>query len=210
VGIGLVIILHLIAIGFLSGLIAVAATIITYFSGKKETRKRNIRTAVITPFAALYTLYICGLIGFGIVSWVKKVDIGIGDTRYIPLPDNCQLLFIDLPDQAYIKKNGQPVISDVAQLQQNDNKISGKTARGKYFTYNTTTNKLKEYTSEKDFNAHNPDVTLSLSSAFDFYADTRQSIAGIAFIVVGIISIFVGIAAAFLARKSILRWTKPT
>jgi len=119
-GIGLVIILHLIAIGFLSGLIAVAATIITYFSGKKETRKRNIRTAVITPFAALYTLYICGLIGFGIVSSVKKVDIGIGDTRYVPLTANCQLLFIDLPNQAYIKRTGPSVSRNTKKQQHFD------------------------------------------------------------------------------------------
>src|SRR5262245_1547356 len=138
-GIGFVFIIHLIVIGILSGVIATVSAIITFIASKKETRKRNMWTAIVAPFVGLYTLYIFGLIGSGIVSSVKNVDIGIGDAWYVPLQDNCQLLFIDIPEQAYIEKDGQTIISEVSQLQQINNKIIGKTSDSKYFTYNTTT-----------------------------------------------------------------------
>jgi len=71
-GIGFVFIIHLIAIGIFSGLIAAILAIITFFASKKENRKRNIWTAIISPYVGLYTLYICGLVGSGIVSKFKN------------------------------------------------------------------------------------------------------------------------------------------
>lgn len=207
-GIGFVLIIHLIAIGIFSGLFAVIASIITYFASKKENRKRNIWTSIISPYVGLYTLYICGLVGSGIVATIKNVDIGIGDAWYVPLPDNCQLLFIDIPEQAYIEKNGHTVISEVSQLQQVNNKILGKTANNKYFFYNTTTNKLKEFTTENELTIQNSNIKPDLITAIKFYSDKRNDIAGFALIIVGIASLIVSIAAIYLTRKIIVRLTR--
>lgn len=207
-GIGFVFIIHLIAIGIFSGLIAAILAIITFFASKKENRKRNIWTAIISPYVGLYTLYICGLVGSGIVSTIKNVDIGIGDAWYVPLPDNCQLLFIDIPEQAYIEKNGQTVISEVSQLQQVDNKILGKTGNNKYFFYNTTTNELKEFTTENELTIQNSNIKPNLINAIEFYSDKRNDIAGFALIFVGIASLTVSIAAIYLTRKIIVRLTR--
>ena len=209
-GIAFVFILHLIAIGIVSGIIATLSVIITYIASKKETRKRNIWTSMISPFVGLYTLYICGLFGSGIVSAYKNVDIGIGDAWYVPLQDNCQLLFIDIPEQAYIEKYGNTVISEVSHLQQIDNRIFGKTGSNKYFSYNITTNELKEYKSESDLISHNPNVLLKLKTAIVFYSDKRNDIAGFALIVVGITSLLISISSIYLVRKIIVRLVRPT
>lgn len=208
-GIGFVFIFHLIAIGIFSGLIAAILATISFFASKIENRKRNIWTAIISPYVGLYTLYICGLIGSGFVSTIKNVDIGIGDAWYVPLPDNCQLLFIDIPEQAYIEKNGQTVISEVSQLQQVDNKILGKTGSNKYFFYNTTTNELKEFTTENELIIQNSNIKPNLINAIEFYSDKRNDIAGGALIFVGITSLIVSIVAIYLTRKIIVRLIRP-
>lgn len=206
-GLGLVIILHLIAITIAGGIIACISAFITYLSSKKASRKRNVLTSVFLPFAGLYTLYICGLAGLCIISSVKNIDIGFGDVRYIPLPDNCQLLFIDNPDQAFIKKNEQTVISEVSQLQQTHNRILGKTVNNKYFSYNTATNELKEFESKNELLLHNADNTLNLKSAVAFYSDKRNDIVGASFIIVGVASLLISMIAIYLTRKLIVRWS---
>lgn len=209
-GIGFVIIIHFILIGLISGLIATIASIITYFSSKKESRKRNIWTAIITPFVGLYTLYICGLIGSGIVSAIKNVDIGIGDAWYVPLADNCQLLFIDIPEQAYIEKNGQTVISEVSQLQQAGNKIFGKESNNKYFFYNTSTNELKEFETENELIILNSNKKPNFINAIEFYSEKRNDVAGVALIIAGIIALLISITSIYLVKKIILRLTRPS
>lgn len=204
-GIGFVFIIHLIVICVFSGLIALLSSIITFFISNKENRKCNIWTAIISPFVGFYTLYMCGLIGSGIVSVIKDVDIGIGDAWYVPLPNNCRLLFIDIPEQAYIEKNEETVISEVTQLQQQNDIILGKMERDKFFLYNTKSNILKEFTSENELIIQNSNKKPNLINAVEFYSDKRNEIAGFALIIVGITSLIISIMAIYLTRKIIVR-----
>lgn len=207
-GIAFVILFHLIGIFILSGIIAPIAGILTYFLSGKEKRKRKLFLSVLSPFVGLYTLYFCGLFGSIVVSEIKNIDIGIGDAWYIPLPDNCQLLFIDLPEQAYIEKNGQNVISEVSQLQQIDDIIIGKTYENKYFSYNTKTNALKEFSTENELIMHNSNIKPKLINAIDFYADKRNEIVGFWVVIVGLLSFIVSISIVYLMKRLILRKRK--
>lgn len=208
-GIGFVIIIHLIAIFILSIVIATVGSIITYFVTNKEKRKRKIILAFISPFVGLYTLYICGLIGSIIVSEITNVDVGIGDTWYVPLENNCQLLFIDVPGHASIEKNGQTVISGVLQIELNGNQISGKTNENIFFSYNTTTNELNKFANENELTAINSNRKPKLMSAIDFYTDRRNDISGIWLIIAGCISLISSITSIYLLRKLILSQFKP-
>ncbi len=208
-GIGFVIIIHFIAIGILGGLTAFIASIITYFISKKENRKCNIFTAIVSPFVGFYSFYVIGLVGSGIVSTIKNVDIGIGDAWYVPLPNNCQLLFVDLPEQAYIKHNSQTVISGVSKLQQVNNKILGRTHDNRYFIYNTQTNELKEYATENELTIQNFGIKPNLINAIEFYGEKRNDIVGVALIFVGVTSLLVSLTIVYLARKVIVRLTRP-
>lgn len=204
-GIVFVILIHFLVIFFLSVIIAIVGSIITYFVSDKEKRKRKIFTAAISPFIGLYSLYIFGFIGSIIVSESKNIDIGIGDTWYVPLENNCQLLFIDLPEQAYIEKDGQTILSEVSQIEENGKIILGKTNDKNYFSYNTDTNELKNFTSENELTFFNSNKKPKLVNATDYYSDKRNKIAGFWLIAVGIISLILSISILYLLQKLILR-----
>src|SRR5689334_17827280 len=101
-GIFFVILIHLVAIFILSAIIAVFAGIITYFVSAKQKRKRKLLLATLSPFVGLYIAYFFALFGSAAVSEYKKIDIGIGDSWYVPLSTQCRLSFIDLPENGYI------------------------------------------------------------------------------------------------------------
>lgn len=203
-GIVFVILIHLVAIFILSVIIATIASVITYFLSDKGKRKRKLLLAALSPFVGLYTIYFCALFGSIVVSETKNIDIGIGDTWYVPLPDNCQLLFIDLPEQAYIEKNGQTIISDVSQLQQRDNKIIGKTYSNKYFAYQTKTNELIEFSTENELIIQNSNIKPKLINAIEFYTEKRNDIVGSWSIIVGLFSLIISVTLLYLMKKLIL------
>jgi hypothetical protein len=80
----------------------------------------------------------------------KKVDIGIGDAWYVPLENDRQLLFIDLPEQAYAKEDGQTFISEVSEIEENGSQIIGKIFENQYFSYDTKTDEVKKFSTEKE------------------------------------------------------------
>ena len=153
-GIGFVILIHLVGLLVLSIVLAIIAGVITYYTTPAERRRRTMRVAIIAPFLGLYTFYFASLAGAMVVSEMKQVDMGIGDVWNVPLAENCQLVFIDLPEQASIEKNGQTVVSDVVSINQQKDRIFGKTADNRFFQYNTTTNKLEHYASGAELAAH--------------------------------------------------------
>ena len=195
-GIGFVILIHLIVIFFLGLIIAIIGIITTYFLSKKKKRKRKILLALFLPFIGLYSLYFCGLIGSIIISETKNIDIGIGDSWYVPLNENHQLIFIDLPEQAYIEKNGQTVISGVSKIEQTEKYILGTTYDDKYFSYNLKTNELNGFENEKEL-----DKEPNLKKAIEFYSDKRNEIAGFSLIIVGILSLFISTMILILITK---------
>ena len=195
-GIGFVILIHLIIIFILGLIIAIAGIITTYFLRNKDKRKRKMLLALFLPFIGLYTLYFCVLISSILISETKNIDIGIGDSWYVPLDENHQLLFIDLPEQAYIEKNGQTVISGVSKIEQTDGFILGTTYDDKYFSYNLKTNELNEFKSEKEINKHP-----NLKRAIEFYSDKRNEIAGFSLIIAGILSLLISAMILILITK---------
>ena len=207
-GILFVIIFHLIIIFILCIIIAVIAGLMTFFLCDKEKRIRKLIFSVISPFVGLYLIYFCGLFGSIVVSEIKNVDIGIGDSWYVPLPNNCELLFIDIPENAYIEKNGQTVISEVSQLQQIDNEIIGMTTTNKYFSYNTKTNALKEFLSKDELIIQNSNIKPKLINSVDFYTDIRDEIAGFWFILVGVLSVIISITVLYLLKRLIIKRRK--
>lgn len=207
-GIGFVLIGYYILIGIIGGIIAAVATLTTYLLSKKENRKRNIVIAVLSPFIVLYTFVTSLLIGLIIVSENKGIDVGIGDCWYVPLSENSQLLFIDIPDAGYIEYSEQPVISGVTQLQQINNIILGKTNNDTYFVYNTTTNNLNEFKTENELISKNSNIKPNLIDANTFYSNKRNDIAGNALLFATVSSLIISLAALFLTVIIIVKLIK--
>lgn len=198
-GIGFVILFHLIIIFILSFIIALIGSLITsYFS--KERKRRKILFAFAAPFVGFYTLYFCAIIGSSIVSEKKNIDIGFGDCWYVPLENNCQLLFIDLPEQSSIEKDGETVISFLSEIQQKEDFILGKTDKNKYFSFDTKNNVLKEFSSKKELMHFNSIKELKLINTFIFYSNKYKETAGSWFVVVGFISLIISISVIYLLK----------
>jgi hypothetical protein len=204
-GFGFVILLQLIALSIFCGIIAGIAIVIINIFSSPEKRRRYILFASIFPFIGLHTFYFLGLIGSGIISEIKKVDIGIGDSWYVPLPNNCRLSFGDITEYAYLDKNGEPIISNITQFQQIENQVFGKTKELKYFSFNTLTNELKKFSDEQEFIASFYNVKPKLLKAIDFYIIKRNEIAGFGYIIVGIISLTISLTILYILRLVIIK-----
>ncbi|GEJ47731.1 hypothetical protein CRS_43390 [Chryseobacterium sp. ON_d1] len=178
-GIGLVILIHLFMLLILSSIFAILSCTCTYFVSKKENRKRKIIFAFISPFVIFYTFYIVGIISLSIVSENKKVDMGIGDAWYVPLKNDYQLLFIDVPEQAGInKENGVTVISEVEKIEENATQIFGKTTGNRYFLLDTKTDDLKIFDTDKELSALHAVKKLNLVETTEFYSKRKNDIMG--------------------------------
>ncbi|WP_241331508.1 hypothetical protein [Chryseobacterium arthrosphaerae] len=191
-GIGFVILIHLVILFILSLICAVIAGIVTYFVSNKNRRKGKTILAIAAPFVGLYTFYICGIIGFSLVTDKKKVDIGIGDAWYVPLRNNHQLLFIDIPEQASINgKNGETQISMVAEIEEDGNKILGKTFDNGYFLLDTATDEVKTFNTEKELIAVYSDKKPNLAEVTEFYSERKDRIMGLWPFCIGILSLII-------------------
>lgn len=201
-GIGFVIMIYLVIIFIVSTIIAVVGGIITYFVSNKKKIGRKISLAIISPFIGLYTLYFCGIIGSSIVSEYKKVDVGIGDAWYVPLENNRQVMFIDLPEYAFIGKeeNGEILLSEVAEIEEKGSLIFGKTHSNKYFSYNTKTDEVKDFNNEKELMSANSGKAIKLINVYDFYFTKRNDIAGNWFIAVGILSLVISVSVLYILK----------
>lgn len=202
-GIGIVIFLHLIVIFFLSAIISLVVSLLTHFLSNKEKKKQKVFAALLSPFFGFYTLYFTGLVGSIVVSEMKNVDVGIGDSFYVPLIDKCEQHFIDVLDNAYIENNGQQVVRDISQIQQIDYQILGKT-RDEEYLYDIKKNELTKFNGEKELSMENSNGKLKLEKVDNFYLKKRNEVAGFYLIVVGIISVIVSGTVVYMTIKLIV------
>lgn len=194
------------AISLLSLVISFIVTTVTYFTSKsKAKRKRRIFLALISPFIVIYTASFFMLTGSFILSEIKKVDVGFFDSWYVPLGNNCQLLFIDIPEQAYIENDKQVVVSDLFQIEQQGNLILGKTYENKFFLYNTRSKELKNDLTEDELRLLNLNRSPKLMNAIDFYAIKRSELLRDWLIIIAICSMSISILLLYVIRKLILK-----
>ncbi|WP_347219519.1 hypothetical protein [Chryseobacterium sp.] len=180
---------------------AVIGCILIYFISGKEKRRPKIILACLAPFVAFYTFYIVGIIGLSIISENKKVDIGIGDAWYIPLENNYQLLFIDIPEQASINKShGETLISMVTEIEEKENQIFGKTFDNEYFLLDTKTDMVKKFITEKELVALHSDKKLRLAKAIKFYSERKDNIMGSWPLLIGFLSLIISIGAVYILK----------
>jgi hypothetical protein len=201
-GIGVSIVLFIIAIGVLSFILGSIGSLITYFLVKKK-RRRKILFAFIVPFLGLYTIFFCGIIGSVIVSEIKKVDAGIGDAWYVPLKNSRQLLFIDLPEEGYIsnEETGQLLVSDIIEIEEKGDAIFGKISDNEYFYYNIQTDEIKKFDNESELIEINFGEKLRLTNAYEFYLTKYKDIAGNWFVMVGFISLTISLLVLYTTKK---------
>ena len=205
-GIGFVILAHLIIIFILSVIIAGMGAAIASVASKSENKKRNIILSVISPFIGLYTLYFCLIFGAVAVGAYTNTDIGIGDSWSVSMSTNCQLIFIDIPENGFLECDGKDIAFGVSEIAQDNNYIYGRTGNANYFLYNKRTKELKDYTKddfEKEFA-----VKIKLSDANDFYFEQRAHLTGILPGVMAIASLLISIIVVYITIRIGIKLSK--
>lgn len=205
-GIGFVIIIHFIALAILSGIVAAISVAVTFFTTKnKEKRKRRIFLSAFLPFQFFFTLYILGVAGSIMVSEIKDVDIGIGDSFYVPINETCEIQMIDIIDNAYLECNDQTVISQVSSILPTESKIFGETEDGKFFCYELNNSELREYSDFLELASKENTPDLELIEIPEYYYNRRNEVAGTAIIIIGVIAFVTTILIMWLTRKLVLK-----
>jgi len=208
-GIGFVIIIHFIALAILSGIVAAISAAVTFFITKnKEKRQRRIFLAAFLPFQFFFTIYILGIAGSIMVSGSKNVDIGIGDSFYVPINETCEIHMIDIIDNAYLDCNDQTVIRRVSSILPTEKKIFGKTEDGKFFCYDLDNSELREYSDFIELTSKENSPVLELIEIPEYYQKRRNEVVGQATIMIGIIALVLTIAIMWLTRKIVLKFGK--
>jgi len=196
-GIGFVIALHLVLLGTLSLLIAFVSITLTYFFGGKSKRKRKLFLAGLIPFQFLFSLYILGLTGMGVVSSIKNVDIGIGDSFYVPLSNTCKILMIDSPTEATLLLDDEPKFSSITKITVTEEWVVGSTSKGEYFGLNLQTGDVKSFESSLHLLNHFQLENAKLFEVEEFYSKRKQEVAGSLSIMIGILSLLFASGLAF-------------
>jgi hypothetical protein len=200
-GIGFVILMHLIFLLIISLIFAFFSGIITSFVTKGEKKKRKILLSIFIPFHIFFSFYIFGLIGSIIVSETNKVDIGIGDSWYAPIDESYQISMIDLPEQVYIEYKGEIILSEVSEIQQIGKKIYGKTHNENYFSLNLIDKKITEYKNLKELEEGENLTKPNFLKVEEFYQNRKWEVSGSEMILVGILALLISILSAIIIYK---------
>ncbi|MCE3076939.1 hypothetical protein [Chryseobacterium gwangjuense] len=201
-----VILIHFVAIFILSLIIGIIAVIVTSFIVDKQKKTRKLFFAFCAPFIGLYTLYICAFIGGTIISEIKDVDIGIGDAWYVPIKDNYELLFIDIPDYGAIsnKETGETYLSDISEIEQRGDLILGKKSSNEYFSFNTKNEELNEFENEKVLISSNGNEKLNFKKVYDFYLERKNEAMGYWLYLIGALSLLFSFGNLWIVRYIML------
>lgn len=207
-GYGFVVLFFLICIFIISCIVAVIAAIITFLASTKEKRKRKVALAVFSPFIGFYTMFFVALIGSMIVSDIKGVDLGIGDSWHVPLKGDWKLLMIDSNESAYIERGDHTVLTDVSHIYQIGDtaygKISGSFQKEKYFSLNLQNQKTVEYDSLQSLVAAEHPKSLKLVDVSTFYDQRREELLGASNYIIGLLSVVMGMVAVFIFCRLVL------
>jgi len=215
-GIGFALIIHFIILFVLSAIVGVISSLITLFVSSKEKKKRKILLAAFLPFQGFYTLYFLALIGSGIVSEIKGVDIGIGDAWYVPLNESCQILMIDSPERAYLECGDQTIISDISHINLIGEMVYGKTNNRafpmpkyqvsieKFFSFDLVSKDSKVYHSETELTKSENLSQLDMKKTSQFYHDRKWEVSGTATILAGIVSLVITVLIMILTFRLVL------
>lgn len=196
------IIIQLIALVILCAAIGTVACLMVKLMAKKKT-KRKLAIAFMSPFITLFTWFIISLFGQALICYSQNVDIGIGDTWYVPIDNNHRLLFIDELEIGNLEKGNQVVIGNISEIQEKGGIIYAMNDDSLYSSYNLETKSLQQFTSATEMKTTLSEIP-KLAKTSDFYFDKRNQLVGFSTNVISILSLFIGIGLSIIFARVIL------
>lgn len=175
------VILQIIIFTLLAAIIALPLAGFVFWRSKKHKKKNAILT-LLSPFLFIYTFYIGCLIGGFTCAAIFDTGCGMDGYYHTALPNGYEIETIaDDFDREYFTGNISKDEKEVIVWWVRKIRIDGDTIYGErydvneapgseyYFSLNTATNKLTEYTSYEEAQEANPIVITDLTSLEPFY-----------------------------------------
>ncbi len=134
------------AIAVILGLIGVAV-VFPFLS--KSRRKRKLLLTFLTPIVGIASYVGCSIIAMIIASELLNIDLGFGDFWKAPLPNDYQLVSVDMPENGSIYKDadcGGEGVDGVQQIAVIGDSVIGR-AGDKYFLLDTKVDRVVYYPS---------------------------------------------------------------
>lgn len=138
------------------------------------------------------------------VGMWKDVDMGIGDAWYVPLSEDYRLLFIDIPEQAFIEHKDSTVLDNVSHVFQSEDKVYCETWDSEYYMLNTTDGSLRKFDEVLEFRNAVPNNNKPLTDVNSFYYERRDAIAGIWFIIAAVLSAGASVWVVYTLHRLII------
>lgn len=174
------VILQIIIFTLLATIIALpTAGIVLWCSKQRKTR--NTLLAFLSPFVFLYSIYFGGLIGGFVCATIFDTGCGMDGYYHTTLPNGYEIETIaDDFDREYftgtISKDEVPVVTQVKKIKIIEDTVYGEfyyvsEAQGSeyYFSLNTRTNELTQYTSYDEAQKSDPVTVTELTHLEPFY-----------------------------------------
>lgn len=105
---------------------------------KPKGRGQKMVLAFLTPGLAIFVYAVCSVLYMAMISIVFHVDLGIGDSWYVPLNKVYSLSSVDYPENGSITKGNEVVLAPVTKVQVVGHRVIGK-GEQKYFIFNLNT-----------------------------------------------------------------------
>jgi hypothetical protein len=146
-----------------------------------DSKHQLLKSIVATVSPYIFLLYI--MYAF-VEYWLwcedtRNVDLGImGDSWVIPLGEGYEMIMIDIPDEATIRRYHDNIVLDVVEIERTYPYLYGKEKSG-YFTFDMSTGDLRNYKNidlmKETLKINGVDTIKSLKSVNSFYNDIRWS-----------------------------------
>ena len=168
-----VLIFGAVLLGAFSMLVGALSLFIARFFVKEPNRTRKLFLAFFIPIFVMFSFPVTFGAGNAVVASFVGTDIGVGDWFYVNVSRNYSLCFVDTTEYGgHIGSSagGVPLVPDVVEICERGNVLLGKLENGKFFSFNTESEKPEIYADKPALIAAVPEAKgAELVPAGDFY-----------------------------------------
>ena len=195
----LFLVIWLVIFAIIAVIFGMIGVVIIYPLLSKNKRKRKMLLTFLTPIVGIASYVGSSVIAMIIISGLLSIDIGFGDFWKAPLPNDYQVLSVDIPDNGSIYKDGDNRAEGIDGVQQIE--VIGDTVIGlsgnKFFLLDTKIDKVTYYSSDLELQKRVGKPNIALISNDDYYWAVREK----AYIIGGIICLLFTLSVLFVMWK---------
>lgn len=200
-------------LGAFSMLVGALSLFIARFFVKEPNRTRKLFLAFFIPIFVMFSFPVTFGAGNAVVASFVGTDIGVGDWFYVNVSRNYSLCFVDTTEYGgHIGSSagGISLVPDVVEICERGNVLFGELENGKFFSFNTESEKPEIYADKPALIAAAPEAEgAEFVPAGDFYRQKVRQLYGVWFHILPVLSVMLTAAGAIGICRFVLR-KRPT